>query len=174
LLPQATRRDRSSSLADGSDPAVYRDAAAQGVATPTASRSSQPLADSSSTTLIRGRRSTPSSSNSPLIERGVVRIATVTLVEVGYSARNAAELRAGCADPPIASMPVEYATPVSEDRAVQRLNILAERGTHRAPSIPDLLIAAIAESAGLVVLHAVKDFDLIVEVTGQPTERLRR
>jgi predicted nucleic acid-binding protein len=107
------------------------------------------------------------------IERGLVRIATVTLLEVGYSARNAAQLRAGYAEPPIASMPVEYATPVSEDRAVQVLNILAERGQHRAPSIPDLLIAAIAEGAGLVVLHDDKDFDLIAEVTGQRVERLR-
>ena len=107
------------------------------------------------------------------IERGLVRIATVTLLEVGYSARNAAELRAGYAEPPIASMPVEYATPVSEDRAVQVLSVLAERGTHRAPSIPDLLIAAVAESAGLVVLHDDKDFDLIAEITGQRVERLR-
>lgn len=107
------------------------------------------------------------------IERGLVRIATVTLLEVGYSARNAAELRAGYAEPPIASMPVEYATPVSEDRAIQVLSVLAERGTHRAPSVPDLLIAAVAESAGLVVLHDDKDFDLIAEVTGQRVERLR-
>ena len=102
-----------------------------------------------------------------------MRIATVTLLEVGYSARNAAELRAGYAEPPIASMPVEYATPVSEDRAIQVLSVLAERGTHRAPSVPDLLIAAVAESAGLVVLHDDKDFDLIAEVTGQRVERLR-
>ena len=107
------------------------------------------------------------------IERGLVRIATVTLLEVGYSARNAAELRAGYAEPPIASMPVEYATPVSEDRANQVPSVLAERGTHRAPSVPDLLIAAVAESAGLVVLHDDKDFDLIAEVTGQRVERLR-
>ena len=40
------------------------------------------------------------------IERGLVRIATVTLLEVGYSARSAADLRAGFTEPPIASMPV--------------------------------------------------------------------
>jgi hypothetical protein len=106
------------------------------------------------------------------IERGVVRIATVTLLEVAYSARDAAELRAGLAEPPIASMPVEYSTPRSEDRAVEVLALLAGRGHHRAPSIPDLLIAAIAESAGLAVLHDDKDFELIAEVTGQPLDRL--
>jgi predicted nucleic acid-binding protein len=106
------------------------------------------------------------------IERGLVRIATVTLLEVGYSARVASELRAGLSEPPAGSMPVEYATPAAEDRAVAVLTLLADRGYHRAPSIRDLLIAAIAESAGLVVLHADKDFELIGELTGQPTERL--
>jgi hypothetical protein len=106
------------------------------------------------------------------IERGLVRIATMTLLEVAYSARDARQLRGGLREPPIASMPVEYATPRSEDRAVVVLALLADRGRHRAPSIPDLLIAAIAESAGLAVLHDDKDFELIAEVTGQPVERL--
>jgi predicted nucleic acid-binding protein len=107
------------------------------------------------------------------IERGLVRIATVTLLEVAYSARDAADLRVGLREPPVGSMPVEYATPVAEDRAVAVLGLLADRGYHRAPSIPDLLISAIAESAGLVVLHDDKHFELIGEITGQPTERLR-
>jgi predicted nucleic acid-binding protein len=106
------------------------------------------------------------------IERGLVRIATVTLLEVGYSARDADDLRAGLHEPPVGSMPVEYATPRSEDRAVEVLALLADRGHHRAPSIPDLLIAAIAETSGLAVLHDDKDFDLIAEVTGQPVDRL--
>ncbi len=75
-------------------------------------------------------------------------------------------------EPPVGSMPVECATPVAEDRAVAVLGLLADRGYHRAPSIPDLLIAAIAESAGLVVLHDDKHFELIGEITGQPTQRL--
>lgn len=66
-------------------------------------------------------------------------------------------------------MPREYATPVAEDRAV---TTLADRGHHRAPSIPDLMIAAIAEVAGLTVLHQDEDFDLIARVTGQPVGRL--
>jgi predicted nucleic acid-binding protein len=70
-------------------------------------------------------------------------------------------------------MPVEYLTPAIEDRAVELLTLLADRGQHRAPSIPDLIIAATAELAGLVVLHCDKDFDLIARLTGQPTERLR-
>jgi predicted nucleic acid-binding protein len=42
----------------------------------------------------------------------------------------------------------------------------------RAPSIPDILIAATAESNGLTVLHLDKDFELIAQVTGQALERL--
>ena len=106
------------------------------------------------------------------IERGLVRIATVTLLEVGYSARTAADLRAGLFEPPVGSMPVEYATPTAEDRAVEVLALLADRGHHRAPSVPDLLIAATAESAGLTVLHADKDFDLIAETTRQAVQCL--
>lgn len=70
-------------------------------------------------------------------------------------------------------MPVEYLTPKIEERAVEVPMSLADRGYHRAPSIPDLLVAATAELAELIVLHVDKDFDLIAEVTGQPLERLR-
>ena len=42
------------------------------------------------------------------IERGLVRITTVTRLEVGYSARSGADLRAGLREPPVSAMPVEY------------------------------------------------------------------
>jgi predicted nucleic acid-binding protein len=106
------------------------------------------------------------------IERGLVRITTVTRLEVGYSARSGPDLRAGLRQPPLSSMPVEYLTPAIEDRAVEVLALLADRGQHRAPSVPDLIVAATAELAGLTVLHLDKDFDVIAQVTGQPTERL--
>jgi predicted nucleic acid-binding protein len=106
------------------------------------------------------------------IERGLVRITTVTRLEVGYSARSGADLRAGLREPPVSAMPVEYLTPAIEDRAVEVLTLLADRGQHRAPSVPDLIIAAAAELAGLTVLHCDKDFDLIASVTGQPSEWL--
>jgi predicted nucleic acid-binding protein len=106
------------------------------------------------------------------IERGLVLITTVTRLEIGYSARSGPDLRAGLQRPPISSMPVEYLTPAIEDRAVEILTLLADRGQHRAPSVPDLIIAATAELAGLTLLHLDKDFDLIAEITGQPLERL--
>jgi predicted nucleic acid-binding protein len=69
-------------------------------------------------------------------------------------------------------MSVEYLTPSMEDRAVEVQLVLAERGQHRAASIPDLLVAATAELGQLTLLHLDKDFELIARVTGQPVERI--
>jgi len=107
------------------------------------------------------------------IERGLVRITTVTRLEIGYSARSAAQARSAFSTPPISAMPVEYLTLGIEDRALEVQLMLTGKGQHRAPSIPDLLIAATAELAGLTVLHLDKDFELIAKLTGQASERLR-
>jgi predicted nucleic acid-binding protein len=45
---------------------------------------------------------------------------------------------------------------------------LARRSQHRAVSLPDLLVAACAERAGLSVLHYDADFDRIAAITRQP------
>jgi len=105
------------------------------------------------------------------IERGLVRMTTVTRLEVGYSARSATQARSAFTTPPLSAMPVEYLTRAIEDRALELM--LADQGHHRAPSIRDLLIAATAELAGLTVLHLDKNFELIAGITGQVCERLR-
>jgi predicted nucleic acid-binding protein len=107
------------------------------------------------------------------IERGMVRISTVTRLEIGYSFRTAVQARSESVSPPLALMPVEYLTPAVEDRAVEIQLLLADRGQHRAPSIPDLLVAATAEVAELTILALDKDFELIAQITGQPVEPLR-
>ncbi len=107
------------------------------------------------------------------MQRGLVRITNLTRLEIGYSARNEDDARSVFTTPPVSAMPVEYLTPAIEDRALQVQILLAGRGQHRAPSIPDLIIAATAELVGLTVLHLDKDFELIATLTGQPTERLR-
>lgn len=106
------------------------------------------------------------------IERGLVRLSTVTRLEIGYSARSGGDHRTLLTGPPVGSMPVEYLTPRVEDRAVELQTLLAERGLHRAPSVPDLLIAATAELADLTVLHVDKDFELLADVASLRTERL--
>ncbi len=107
------------------------------------------------------------------IERGLVHVTTVTLLEAGYSARSAGDIGELLDRPPLSLMPVEYFTPAAEKRAVAVLRSLAEHGQHRAPSIPDLLIAATAETERLTVLHVDKDFELIAGITGQETHRLQ-
>jgi predicted nucleic acid-binding protein len=107
------------------------------------------------------------------VERGLVYVSTPTLLEVGFSARSSAEWVHRTEGPPLMMMPVTNLTPAAEHRAVHVQGLLAQRGMHRAPSVPDLLIAAIAETSALTVLHVDKDFELIAEVTGQPMERLR-
>ena len=122
--------------------------------------------------LVRLASSSEAAEWAARIERGLVRITTVTRLEVGYSARSGPDLRRGLQQPPLVAMPVEHQTPAIEDRAVEVLTLLADRGQHRAPSIPDLIIAATAELAGLTVLHLDKDFEIIASITGQPLERL--
>ena len=56
------------------------------------------------------------------------------------------------------------------DRALEVQALLAKRSQHRAVPLPDLIVAACAESAGLIVLHYDGDFERIAEITGQPTK----
>jgi predicted nucleic acid-binding protein len=63
--------------------------------------------------------------------------------------------------------------PMSEevvDRALEVQGRLAKRSQHRGASLPDLIIAACAESAELTVLHYDADYERIAEVTGQPVK----
>lgn len=106
------------------------------------------------------------------IQRGLVRLSTVTRLELGFSVRSGQSGREAFTAPPLSLMPIEHLTPAMEDRAFEVQMLLADQGHHRAPSIPDLLIAATAEKAGLTVLAADKDFLLIASVTGQPVEHL--
>lgn len=57
-------------------------------------------------------------------------------------------------------------------RALEVQRLLAGQGGlgHRCVTIPDLLVAATAELAGLTVLHYDEDYDRVRAVTGQSTE----
>ena len=78
------------------------------------------------------------------IERGLLRLSTVTRLEPGFSARSGEAGRTAFGLPPLSLMPIEHLTPAVEDRAFEVQMLRADRGQHRAPSIPDLLIAATA------------------------------
>ena len=106
------------------------------------------------------------------IDQGHVRITSLTLLEVGFSARSVRDMRMRTRRPPTSLMPVEYLKPPIEDRALVVQELLAEIGHHRAPSVADLLLAATAELGQFTLLHVDKDVELIADLTGQPVERL--
>ncbi|WP_239334612.1 PIN domain nuclease [Frankia sp. CiP3] len=107
------------------------------------------------------------------VDQNLVHICAVTLLEVGYSARNGVEHTRLLGTLPLARMVIQWDMPVAvARRAYEVQGMLAAAGHHRAPGVPDLLIAATAEAAGLTLLHRDKDFELIADLTGQPVCRL--
>jgi predicted nucleic acid-binding protein len=62
------------------------------------------------------------------ISRGLVRLFTITRLELGYAARNGEAGRRQFALPPLSLMPVEHLTPAIEDRALEVQFLLADRG----------------------------------------------
>jgi predicted nucleic acid-binding protein len=103
----------------------------------------------------------------PLAAAGAFARASITDLEVGYSARNAEEWDrlVGALN---AFQLIESTAP-HHRRALQVQRLLAER-SQRGRKIPDLLIAAAAEERDITVLHYDGDFDLIAAVTGQRCE----
>ncbi|MHB1502286.1 MAG: PIN domain-containing protein [Candidatus Dormibacteria bacterium] len=99
---------------------------------------------------------------------GEVATCGIVDLELLFSARSTADYLAILADR--LSLPHAKVGEEGIERAVEVQTALARKGHHRGPSIPDLLIAAAAEAAELTVLHYDADFDLVAEVTGQPTE----
>ncbi len=79
--------------------------------------------------LVRLGRSPNAGEWANRVERGLVRICTVTRLEVGFSARSVDDLRAGYGSPPLARMPIQHLTPAIEDRAVEVQVALAERAS---------------------------------------------
>lgn len=102
------------------------------------------------------------------IARGLIGVSVITVLEAGYSSRS---LR----DHDQQSAFIERLTPVlvsprAERRAIDIQRALVDAGTHRAVSVPDLMVAAVADVERLTVLHYDADFDLIASITDQPTE----
>jgi predicted nucleic acid-binding protein len=105
----------------------------------------------------------------PLIDAGLVATCSATDLELLFSARSGEEHRARRTDLALRFVHISLGQRVF-DRAIEIQGLLADRGQHRAASIPDLVVAAAAERAGLSVLHYDADFELIATVTGQEVE----
>ncbi|MGH2771948.1 MAG: PIN domain-containing protein, partial [Actinomycetota bacterium] len=104
----------------------------------------------------------------PLIEAGLVARCGPTDLEAGFAAAGRSqyrEIRNARAAWPVA--PIHQAI---FERAIHVQDELAEVSQHRGVAIADLIIAAAAEAAGLVVLHYDADFETIAQVTGQQVE----
>jgi len=100
----------------------------------------------------------------PLAVSGQLARASVSDLEVGYSARNAREwdrlVRA------LDAFDLVETSAAHVRRALQVQRLLAQ-ASQRGRKVPDLLIAAAAEEFDLIVLHYDADFDRIASVTGQ-------
>ncbi len=107
-----------------------------------------------------------------LISDGEVATCSVVDLEVLYSSRSSADWSSNKKS----RLNLERAEidQTTFDRAVEVQGLLTKKTElgHRSVGIPDLIVAACAEQAGLVVLHYDSDFDRIAAVTEQPTEWL--
>lgn len=101
----------------------------------------------------------------PLVVAGEIATCGIVELELLYSATSPANYRK-------LAEALEGMPRVSTDedcltRAKEVHGMLAESSRHRAVPLPDLIVAACAEKAGLTVLHYDADFELIASLTGQ-------
>ena len=104
----------------------------------------------------------------PILEAGEAATCAMIDLEVLYSTRNAREHSRTRKRRALAYRYVEL-TEAMFQRAIDVQGLLAQRGQHRVP-LPELIVAAVAEKAGMVLLHYDRDFDRIAAVTGQAVE----
>jgi predicted nucleic acid-binding protein len=104
----------------------------------------------------------------PLIEQGLIATCGITELEVLFSARGKADYNQLAADRRHA-----YEWLPTEDNDLRRaLSVQAELADHgqlRAVSLPDLIIAAVAERHRVCVLHYDEDYEHVAGITGQAT-----
>jgi predicted nucleic acid-binding protein len=107
-----------------------------------------------------------------LLENGELAICGPVAFELTYSARGAKDFAA--LRDHLAALPVLPLDERASSAASETQFALVARAQHRGPTPMDLLIAAVAQIHGAVVLHYDRHFDAIGRVTGQPMEWLAR
>jgi len=102
--------------------------------------------------------------------RGEIATCPPVVMELLWSSR----ARAGFEDTVtrMSALPQLEADRSAWDRAIAVWGELVRRGRHRQARQPDLLVAAVAELAGVVVCHYDRHFDVIAEVTSQPVRAI--
>lgn len=101
----------------------------------------------------------------PLLLAGEIATCGIVDLELLYSATSRATYRALAEA--LRGMPRVAMDEGCVRRALEVQSMLAERSQHRAVPLPDLLVAACAEQAGLTVLHYDVDYERIAKLTGQ-------
>jgi predicted nucleic acid-binding protein len=109
---------------------------------------------------------------SELIEADELALCAPVTLELLYSARGRADYESLADD-------LLGFSHLAIDENVERLAFGAQRklaglSRHRGPTPVDLLIAAVAECHGVVLLHYDKHFELIAHATGQDAEWIAR
>ena len=104
------------------------------------------------------------------LARGTVATCAIIDAEIMVSARSPAD-----ADSLMTERRALHWLPTPDDvwdtvLATQRA--LVDTSRHRTVKLPDLIIAAVAQRHAATVLHYDSDYDMIAEVTGQPTRWL--
>jgi predicted nucleic acid-binding protein len=121
-------------------------------------------------TSVFARLSKPAvaASFAPRAAEGRVGLCAPVAFELGYSARSHDDYTA-LTDrlSAFASVPV---TDADHRRSLEVQSALAAAGQHRALSLVDALVAAVAEARGLTILHYDSDFELVAGITGQEHE----
>jgi predicted nucleic acid-binding protein len=105
----------------------------------------------------------------PLQRAGRLGRTGVLELEALYAARNVADARQ-VQRWLLMTLPLVPTHQADWERASDVMLLLAERGTHRAAGLADLVLAAVGERVGLTVLHCDRDFEHIAGVTGQSVQ----
>ncbi|MEN8655060.1 PIN domain nuclease [Streptomyces sp. 21So2-11] len=104
------------------------------------------------------------------IGAGLVALCDLTELELLYSARSAKDREV------VQERLTRFAWCPMPDGIYQRARAIQEqltaKGEHRSAGPVDLLLAAVAERAGLTLLHYDRDFETIALTTGQPTRMI--
>ncbi len=104
-----------------------------------------------------------------IVQDGPVATCGIAVLEALYAARSVDALRALDV---LVDNGFEWLSTVDADfRRAREISVrLAQSGHHRAAGIAHLLVAAVAERHDVTILHYEPAYELIAELTGQPTE----
>lgn len=126
----------------------------------------QYLADTS--VFARLSKSDVAAAFAPLAATRRVGICAPVAFELGFAARNREDYQA--LRHRLASFPEVPVTDADQQRSLEVQETLCATGRHRALSLVDALVAAVAEARQLTILHYDADFELVGEFTGQSHE----